>query len=312
MRKLRILLLLLLTSSGIARAQQYPILDAYRINPSILSPAFTGSAALFQLYLTHRSEWTGIPGAPLTGAINIEGAPLNTMGAGTNIIFNKAGIVKYFSIALNYAYHLKIAKSHFIHFGVSPTLYQNSIDLSNVTVANPNDPLLTGSLKPTETYINIGASLMYSFKTLNICLGFPYLFNNRSLYQDATYSNYLTMGRNFYAYLNYSLIFSEDWKLQFDILYRNIQYTPWLIDVGAMVYFRSSYWLGFMYRKGNVFIVNAGLDISKTLVIGYNYEFSGSAMMGKSGGTHEITLGYTLKPNTSTDKKAKSLKLKDY
>lgn len=306
------LLLFFLTLSGIVRAQQYPVLDAYRINPSILSPAFTGSAALFQVYLTHRSEWTGIPGAPVTGAINIEGAPASNMGVGTNIILNKAGIVRYFSISLNYAYHLQIAKSHFLHFGVSPTLYQNSIDLSNVLVANPNDPLLTGSLKPTETYVNIGLSLMYSFKTLNVCLGFPYLFNNKSMYLNSDYSNVLTMGRNFYSYINYSLIFSEDWKLQFDVLYRNIQYTPWLIDVGAMVYFRSSYWLGFMYRKGNIFIVNAGLDISNTLVIGYNYEFSGSAMMGKSGGTHEITLGYTLKSNSSTAKKSNSLKLKDY
>ena len=312
MRKIRILLLFLLTASGIVHAQQYPVLDAYRINPSLLSPAFTGSDALFQVYLTHRSEWTGIPGAPVTGAINIEGAPANNMGVGTNIILNKAGIVKYFSIALNYAYHLQIAKSHFLHFGVSPTLYQNSIDLTNVVVANPYDPILNGSLKPTETYINIGASLMYSFKTLNVCLGFPYLFNNKSMYHDSAYANVLTMGRNFYAYLNYSLIFSDDWKMQFDVLYRNIQYTPWLIDVGAMVYYKDSYWLGFMYRKGNIFIVNVGLDITNTLVIGYNYEFSGSAMMGKSGGTHEITLGYTLKPRTQAAKKTKAIKLKEY
>ena len=311
MRKIRTLFLFFLVASGIVHAQQYPLLDEYRINPSVLSPAFTGSTSLFQVYLAHRSEWVGIPGAPVTGAINIEGAPANNMGVGTNIVINKAGIVRYFSIALNYAYHLQLAKNHFLHFGVSPTLYQNSIDLSNVTVANTYDPMLSGAVKPTETYVNVGASLMYSYKTLNLCVGFPYLFNNKSMYRDSAYSNVLTMGRNFYLYLNYSLLFSEDWKLQFDLVYRNIQYTPWLIDAGLMICYKDSYWLGLLYRKGNILAMNAGLSISNTVVIGYNYEYSFGGMMGYSGGTHEITLGYTLKPK-ATKKKSKTLMLKDY
>ena len=72
----------------------------------------------------------------------------------------------------------------------------------------------------------------------------------------------------------------------------------------------DSYWLGLLYRKGNVIVVNAGLSIANSFVLAYNYEFSGSAMMGKSGGTHEITLGYTLRSKDS--KKVTPLKIKDY
>jgi type IX secretion system PorP/SprF family membrane protein len=310
MRKIRILFLFFLIISGIVHAQQYPVLDEYRINPSILAPSFTGSAALFQLYLAHRTEWTGIPGAPVTGAINIEGDPARNMGLGTNITLNKAGIIRYFSMSVNYAYHLQIAKYHFLHFGVSPVLYQNSIDLSNITVADPNDPMTANISKRTETYINVGASLSYSFKGLNVCIGLPYLFNNKSLFADSAYANVLTMGTNLLVYLNYSLVLSDDWDLQFDVLYRNIQYTPWLIDAGVMIKFKDSYWLGLLYRKGNIIAVNLGLYVAKAVVIGYNYEFSGSAMMGKSGGTHEVTLGYTLQGQLK--QKTKMLKLKDY
>ena len=310
MTRYRMLFHFLLIIPAMIKAQQYPILDEYRINPGILAPSFTGTASLFQVYLTQRNEWTGIPGAPVTGAVNIEGIPVKNMGLGTNILINKAGIVRYFSVSLNYAYHLQIAKNHFLHFGVSPNLYQNSIDLSNLIVANQNDPLLNGSGKTTETFINFGASLMYSFKTLNVCVAFPYLFNNRSLYRDTQYSNYLTMGTNFLLYLNYTLAFSNDWGMQFDVLYRNMQYTPWLIDAGVMVKYMDSYWLGLLYRKGNVIVVNAGLSIANSFVLAYNYEFSGSAMMGKSGGTHEITLGYTLRSKDS--KKVTPLKIKDY
>ncbi|MCX6286023.1 MAG: PorP/SprF family type IX secretion system membrane protein [Bacteroidetes bacterium] len=302
--------LILMFAPRIINAQQYPVLDEYRINPGILAPSFTGISSLFQVYLTQRNEWTGVPGAPVTGAVNIEGTPYQNMGLGANVLLNKAGIVRYFSFNLNYAYHLHLATDHFLHFGISPGLYQNSIDLSNLIIADPNDPMINGSGKTTETYINCGASLMYSFKTLNICVGFPYLFNNKSLYQETQYSNYLTMGTNFQAYLNYLLMFGKDWGMQFDVLYRNMQGTPWIIDAGLMIKYKESFWLGLLYRKGNTIVANAGFSIANSFVLGYNYEFSGSAMMGKSSGTHEITLGYTLQGKKQ--KKANPLKIKDY
>jgi len=310
MNKCRFLFLLLIFAFEIIYAQQYPVLDEYRINPGILAPSFTGASSLFQVYLTQRNEWTGIPGAPVTGAVNIEGVPFDNMGLGTNILVNKTGIFRYFSFSLNYAYHLQIAKDNFLHFGVSPGLYQNSVDLSNPIVSDQTDPMLNGSGPTTQTYVNCGASLMYSFKTLNFCVAFPYLFNNRSLYQETMYSNYLTMGTNFLVYLNYQLELSKEWGLQFDVLYRNIEKTPWLIDAGIMVKYLDSYWLGLLYRRGNTFALNAGFEIANSFVLGYNYEFSGSAMMGKSGGTHEITLGYTLKGKNK--KKGIPLKLKEY
>ena len=309
MRINRLLFLLLLVVPGILTAQQYPVLDEYRINPGILAPSFTGTNSMFQVYLTQRNEWTGIPGSPVTGAVNIEGVPYQNMGLGTNILINKAGMVSYFSVNLNYAYHLKLAANHFLHFGISPSLYQNSIDLTSLVISDPNDPMLNLG-KNTETYVNCGASLMYSFKTLNICFAFPYLFNNRSLYSDSQYSNYLTMGTNFQLYLNYLLDMGKDWGLQFDVLYRNMQYSPWLIDAGLMVKYSDAVWLGLLYRRGNTLAVSAGVGIASSFVIGYNYEFSGSAMMGKSGGTHEVTLGYKLKGKDKN--KVPPLKIKDY
>ena len=93
MSKCRLLFLFLLVTPGIIIAQQYPVLDEYRINPGILAPSFTGTTSLFQVYLTQRNDWTGIPGSPVTGAVNIEGIPYQNMGIGTNILVNKAGMV---------------------------------------------------------------------------------------------------------------------------------------------------------------------------------------------------------------------------
>jgi len=302
-------LLILLTVIGLCPgvfSQPFPILDNYLINPVSISPAFTGKSNIFQAFLTYRNEWVNIPGGPVIGALNIDGALNKNMGLGGNIQINKSGPLTNFIINLNYAYHLQIAKAHFLSFAINVSAYQNSINLNNVIVGSSLDPMLLGGGNKSETYMNLGTSLLYSWKDLNVCIGFPVLFNNKSFYNQNLYEHVLTMDRNWIFYAGYTVDLKSDWKLKFDLLYRNTQYTPWTMEFSTMVKFHDSYWLGAFYRKSNVIGITAGLAIVNALVINYNYEFSGSAMLGHSAGTHEISLGYMLK------RKTVSLQIKDY
>ncbi len=286
-------------------SQPFPILDNYLFNPVSISPAFTGKTNLFQAFLTYRNEWVNIPGGPIVGALNVDGALNKNMGIGGNIQINKAGPLTNFMGNLNYAYHLQLAKEHFLSFAVNVSVYQNSIDLDHSIVGSSDDPLLQSG-KRSETYMNVGTSLLYTWKDLNVCIGFPVLFNNKSFYNQDLYHHVLTMDRNWLFYTNYTLDLKSDWKLKFDLLYRNTQYTPWTIEFSTMVKYHDSYWLGVLYRKSNIIGITAGLAIVNALVINYNYEFSGSALLGNSAGTHEISVGYMLK------RKTVSLKIKDY
>jgi len=298
MKKALLVLLFLFNVVSNGYSQQISFLDSYLINPVVISPAFTGKVNSFQAYLTYRREWTNIPGSAQIGSLNIDGSPTKNMGVGGSILFNNAGIFRNFSINLNYAYHLQIAKEHVLSFAVNLALYQNSIDLTDVIVSDPQDPLLISNDRITETYFNVGTSLLYNWKDLNVCVAFPLLFNNKSFYNSSIYNHVLTMDRNWLLYLNYNLRFSSEWKLKFDLLFRQVQYSPWSIEFSTIAKYSDDYWFGLFYRKGNIIGLTAGLAIIDRILIGYNYEFSVSAMMGKSGGTHEITLGYRLVKKT--------------
>lgn len=274
-------------------AQQLSFLDSYLINPVVISPAFTGKVNPFQAYLTYRREWVNIPGSAQIGSLNIDGALAKNMGVGGSVLLNKAGIFRNFSVNLNYAYHIQLAKEHVLSFAVNVALYQNSMDLTDAVVSDPQDPLLSKD-RITETYFNVGTSLLYNWKDLNVCVAFPLLFNNKTFYNSSIYDNVLTMDRNWLFYINYNLKFPSDWRLKFDLLFRQVQYSPWSLEFSTMVKYADNYWFGLFYRKGNIIGLTAGLAIINHIVINYNYEFSASAMMGKSGGTHEITLGYRL------------------
>lgn len=277
-----------------AFSQQLPLFDNYLINPASLSPAFTGKYYKFQSLLTYRNEYTNLAGTPVAGNVYVDGAPHKNMGVGGNLLYNKAGIYRNFSLNLNYAYHLQVAKEHFLSFGINASLYQNSLDLSDIVTHDPNDPVINGYSKITETYFNAGLGLLYSWKELNVSLSVPLIFNNRSFYSDNTYQHLLAMDRNWLFYTNYTLDFHRDWKLKFDLLFRKNQYSPLIIDVSAMAKYRDNYWLGFLYRKPATFGIHAGVAIINKIVVNYTFEFSGYSMNGTGSGTHEISLGFRM------------------
>ncbi len=286
-------------------AQQLPVLDNYLINPVSLSPSFAGLISPFQVYLTYRSSWTGLSGAPKVGYLSADGNVGKNMGVGGSLMVNQAGIFKNFALNLNYAYHLKLAESHTLSFGVNAAVYQNSLDISEAIVSNPQDPVLAGRDKLTETYVNAGFSMLYSWKELYFCFGFPLILNNRSLYSITDTNHVLGLARNWVLYGSYTIVFNTPWKLKFDLLYRGTQFSPWTLDFSAMVKYQDSYWLGAFYRKNNIIGITAGFSIVKSLIINYNYEYSGFSMNGQSFGNHEFTLGYRL---PVPEKKAPELK----
>ncbi len=288
-------------------SQQFPTLDNYLFNPVAISPAFVGKSYQFETYLTYRTAWTGLTGAPTAGFLSLDGNVGKNMGLGGTFMLSKAGIYKNFTFNLDYAYHLRIAKLHVLSFGINAAVYQNSVDVTEVVDADPSDPIITGSDKLSETYLNVGFSLLYNWKDLNICFAFPLLINNRSLYSNNDYNHILGMDHNWLFYANYSVDLGKLWKLKFDLLYRDTQFSPWTLDFSTMVKYNDSFWLGLFYRKNNIIGVTAGVAIVHSVVINYNYEFAGFTMNGQSGGSHEFTLGYRLPFTTK-----KAPELKDY
>src|ERR1035437_3930129 len=54
-------------------AQQLPLSSQYYTNPFVMNPAYAGISENLNIFLTHRSQWTGLAGAPETSYLTIEG-----------------------------------------------------------------------------------------------------------------------------------------------------------------------------------------------------------------------------------------------
>src|ERR1700746_2630921 len=85
MRNLIISATLVLTV-GNAIAQQLPFSSQYYTNMFVTNPAFTGNHERTNAFLTHRSQWTGIAGAPQTSYLTLDGPiEAKNIGLGLNL-----------------------------------------------------------------------------------------------------------------------------------------------------------------------------------------------------------------------------------
>ena len=103
MRNLIISTALVLTF-GSAIAQQIPFSSQYYTNPFVTNPAFTGNHDRVNAFLTHRSQWTGIAGAPQTSYLTLDGPiEAKNIGLGLNLYSDVTDITSRVGAFANYS-----------------------------------------------------------------------------------------------------------------------------------------------------------------------------------------------------------------
>jgi type IX secretion system PorP/SprF family membrane protein len=158
-------------------AQQRPQYTQYVFNNYLLNPAVSGIENYTDFRAGYRSQWSGLEGAPVTSYVSVN-APLGSNfiegdatslssgsdnplsrsftrnymaaephhGIGLMAISDRAGPINQTSIAGTYAYHLGLTSKLNLSVGVMAGVNRISLDLSQVTLENPNDPAINQSV----------------------------------------------------------------------------------------------------------------------------------------------------------------------
>ena len=176
----------------IAIAQQKPYYTQYILNNYILNPALTGIENYVDVKLSHRNQWTGIDGAPVTTYFTIHGpigkedlrtsatsfqvpgdnprgpeywkeytASAPHHGLGLTAMNNKAGYLNRWSIAANYAYHKPLSYRTTLAAGLSLGINSVNLDRSKIVWGSldPQDAAIgyaSGELKQIKPEIGAG------------------------------------------------------------------------------------------------------------------------------------------------------------
>jgi len=293
---------LVLIALAKVQAQQTPFSSQYYTNQFVTNPALTGLKGYTNVFLTHRTQWVGIEGAPQTTYVTLDGAAMqNKVGLGLVLFSDNTGILSRTGVNANYAYNLNINSDNSLRFGLSLGVLNNSIDYTKALVLDNTDPLLTSS-EQTRTTVNADFGLLYNWKKLEVGFAVPQLIGNQINYQNnLNLTGAYSLARHYYGSLKYTFdVSSSNGITAFPLLMvRSVRGAPLQYDINAVVDWAKYGWFGVTYHSDYAIAISGGVRF-KGLNIGYAHNVGTTEIKSYTGRTSEFLLGYNFE-NKKTD-----------
>ena len=287
--------------SSNSSAQQITLGSQYLINDFSLSPAFAGANDNVEAIMSYRNDGVGIEGSPESRLININGALPNLLGflpvapseigIGATIYSQEAGMFRTNGFSATFAYKFKVAAVQSVRLGLSVGLIEHNLNLSDLGSNALNDPALMNSTDVRSVMFDATFGALYHFQKLYVGVAVPRLLET-AVKSDST--TFYTMSRHYVVHGSYKLGLTPQLSLEPFLVARTTANSVFNFEVAAKTVYQKQWWLALMYRKGGTMGLTLGGKLFSVVQMAYGYEFSGEGMLGRSNGTHEITLGFLI------------------
>lgn len=311
----RIILLLTLISGPLMLfAQQDAQQSQYMFNGIYINPAYAGYKENINLHSYYRTQWTGIPGSPVSMSVALDASANDgNVGLALQLASDKLGAQSNLSAYGNYAYRLRMNAegSSRLAFGLGLGIMQLGL---NGALLNPNDPEPNQPTGMQSRLVPDGrAGVFYSDNRFYAGLSADNLI---AQYINVKSNAYLAQPKpHFYLTGGVLLPLSEDLIFKPSFLLKDDKAGPTSLDINGFLLLGEKIWVGGSYRTGvklynKSFLQNDLTQLNsgvlavqvfpmQNLRVGYAFDFSVGPLQGYSGGTHEISIGYYFKTSKS-------------
>jgi type IX secretion system PorP/SprF family membrane protein len=299
--------LLLMLNAGLIYAQQDAQQSQYMFNGIYINPAYAGYKENLNLHSYYRSQWTGIPGSPVSTSLAVDAtANDGNVGLALQLSSDKLGAQSNLSAYANYAYRLRMNSdgSSRLAFGLGVGIQQLAI---NGAVLDPNDPE-PSPLAGTQSTVLPDARLGIYYSTESFYAGVS-ADNLVSQYINLKAYQYIAQPKpHYYLTAGFLAPLSDGLMLKPSFLLKDDAGGPTSLDLNAFLLFGDKLWVGGSYRAGVKLYNKSYLqnDLSnlnsivgaveffpiENLRVGYGYDISVGPLKSYSGGTHEISIGF--------------------
>lgn len=307
---MRYILFFLLVISIKSYGQQGIQFSQYAFTGLTVNPAYAGYKEDWTLNMVSRLQWTGIPGAPRTAAVSIDGLTddlVKTIGLGLVIVGDQLGPQTTSSVYANYAYRLQMdaEDTKRLCFGIGIGASQYAVDDTKFNAIDGLDPLL-GTGTSTRISPDFRAGIFYNSPTFYAGL------SALNFLADAAFNDNTTvirLTRSYYLTAGYILPINEniDWKPS--ILIKEDFKGPTNMDITNSFLLGKVLWLGGSYRTGvntvSKLALQSNLDhydaiagivqfyVNDRFRIGYSFDYNISKLATYQNGTHELSIGFS-------------------
>lgn len=325
----RLLAFLMLFVVANTFAQQRPYYTQYILNNYIINPAVAGIENYTDVKVSHRAQWVGLQGAPVTTYLTIH-APLKKSayderenptsfhreggnprgqaywqsyqkpephhGVGFTVLNDKTGPLNRFAAYGSYAYHLGLSNNANLSFGVSAGITQMSIDYSKVDFGNTTvDPAVNLSSSLNTIKPDISAGLWLYSKNYFAGISVQQIVPQNIVFSGtAVQVDNARLIPHIFIQAGMRLYLNDDLTLLPSVMARYINPLPLGVDVNAKLQYQDLIWVGGTYRYQDGFAGMLGVNLSNSINIGYSYDMNTSNLRAVSNGSHEILVGFLI------------------
>lgn len=272
-------------------AQQEPTYTQYMFNTQTINPAYAGTWGTTGFMVLAREQWTGIDNAPSTQTLSFQTLHNNkNVGLGLNVINDRYGFEKRFSIFGDYSYLVNLDQDLKLRLGLKLGFSSYSHNLNEHTVIDETDPLFMGELD-RNFLPNFGVGAFLYKEDYYVGLSLPKLVNNEIKSSENSFSTQAEM-RHLFLMAGYVFNLSESVKFKPTMLAKMISGAPAQFDFTTNFLIADRVWLGAMLRTGESFGFLAQWIITDQLRFGYSVDFITSELSSYQNGTHEVMISY--------------------
>ena len=280
------ILVLWVCSAHQLQAQSVYSKSIYLANPARINPAYMGSQGRFFLGFQSSISGDNQFDLPTYSTINTHYALRDNLGIGANFLSESQGPIAITSADGGASYTSAFGEDHSISFGMTLGFFRSTLNADVFTanpLVNPDDPLLAQDFLD-ESYMKLGAGIVYRYKNLELGIGAPYLFRGGESFNEAAN-----------ALLTYRIPV-EAARLRFvpSVYYDMRQDEPDIFDLNILSEWNDIIGLLIGYRSNES--LNAGLYINTGFVqVGYNYNSAlSNEVQGINDGNHELLIALQL------------------
>lgn len=301
--KLLVFALLLLSmidnNAGHLYAQQLPFSSQYYTNQFVTNPALTGNHTTVNTFITHRSQWVGIPGAAQTSYLTLDGPlDIQDIGLGLKLYTNSTELISTSGALATYSYKIKLNDNNSLNLGLAMGALSNRVNYEKVKVIDVNDPKLLNQ-QQSKAIFSADFGLLYTWKKLEAGFVVPQMLANKINYGsfDANASgSYYSLARHYQGSVKYEFDISKKKEITAYplFMFRAVKGAPLQYDVNAVVDWKEKGWFGLTYHSNYAVAVSAGIRY-KNLCLGYAFDVGINKLRTSTGSSAEFLLGYVFK-----------------
>jgi len=286
---------LLIISFFSGNAQENERYTQYFYNPTGINPAYAGASGITTLFSSYRTQWVGVPGAPQTVALSLNGAVLKkNIGWGLSVMSDKIGPSDQSAIAADFAYSMNVSPTYKLSFGLKASANLLNVDFTKLYLKDGTEPTFENNID-NKFSPNLGVGFYLHSDRTSIGISSPNLLVTK--FYDKYSSNASTSSiakENMNIFLTANHVFDLDYFLKFkpSILVKIVKDGTIQTYSSATFLVNDVFTIGMSYRFGGTINNLAGFQVSDRMFIGYGYDLETKSMRNYNTGSHEIFIRF--------------------